>query len=208
MNKTLSIIKPDATKRNITGSINKIIEDNGLRIIAQKRIILSDEQAKEFYKVHNDKPFFNDLIEYMTSEPVIVQVLESENAVEKYRNTMGSTNPEEASDGTIRKIHALNIQENSVAIINYSTEDNFAGLAITESLRNQFEKISFYSTDSSSNIDKQYKQAEQIKPKYILFFGDEEIKSNTYTIKDSRDKVKKEKISKNELIKIFDKINK
>ena len=114
MNKTLSIIKPDATKRNITGSINKIIEDNGLRIIAQKRIILSDEQAKEFYKVHNDKPFFNDLIEYMTSEPVIVQVLESENAVEKYRNTMGSTNPEDAKDGTIRKLHALNIQENSV----------------------------------------------------------------------------------------------
>jgi len=114
MNKTLSIIKPDATKRNITGSINKIIEDNGLRIIAQKRIILSDEQAKEFYKVHNDKPFFNDLIKYMTSEPVIVQVLESENAVEKYRNTMGSTNPEDAKDGTIRKLHALNIQENSV----------------------------------------------------------------------------------------------
>ena len=114
MNRTLSIIKPDATKRNITGSINKIIEDNGLRIIAQKRIILSDEQAKEFYKVHNDKPFFNDLIEYMTSEPVIVQVLESENAVEKYRNTMGSTNPEDAKDGTIRKLHALNIQENSV----------------------------------------------------------------------------------------------
>ena len=114
MNKTLSIIKPDATKRNITGSINKIIEDNGLRIIAQKRIILSDEQAKEFYKVHNDKPFFNDLIKYMTSEPVIVQVLESENAVEKYRNTMGSTNPEDAKDGTIRKLHALNILENSV----------------------------------------------------------------------------------------------
>ena len=114
MNKTLSIIKPDATKRNITGSINKIIEDNGLRIIAQKRIILSDEQAKEFYKVHNDKPFFNDLIKYMTSEPVIVQVLESENAVEKYRNTMGSTNPEDAKDGTIRKLYALNIQENSV----------------------------------------------------------------------------------------------
>ena len=114
MNKTLSIIKPDATKRNITGSINKIIEDNGLRIIAQKRIILSDQQAKEFYKIHNDKPFFNDLIEYMTSEPVIVQVLESENAVEKYRNTMGSTNPEDAKDGTIRKLHALNIQENSV----------------------------------------------------------------------------------------------
>ena len=114
MNKTLSIIKPDATKRNITGSINKIIEDNGLRIIAQKRIFLSNEQAKKFYKVHNDKPFFNDLIEYMTSEPVIVQVLESENAVEKYRNVMGSTNPDDAKDGTIRKLHALNIQENSV----------------------------------------------------------------------------------------------
>ena len=114
MQKTFSIIKPDATKRNITGSINKIIESSGLKIIAQKRIKLSLDQAKEFYSIHSDKPFFLDLIEYMTSEPVIVQVLEGENAVEKYRNVMGSTNPDNAEEGTIRKIHGLNVQENSV----------------------------------------------------------------------------------------------
>tara|TARA_X000000368_G_C22786210_1_gene603778 strand:+ start:256 stop:672 length:417 start_codon:yes stop_codon:yes gene_type:complete len=114
MEKTLSIIKPDATKRNITGSINQIIERNGLRIIAQKRIHLSNEQAQKFYQVHQDKPFFNDLINYMISEPVVVQVLEGDNAVEKYRNVMGSTNPENAANGTIRKMHALNVQENSV----------------------------------------------------------------------------------------------
>ena len=114
MQRTLSIIKPDATKRNITGSINNIIEKNDLRIIAQKRIQLSVSQAKEFYVVHNDKPFFNDLIEYMTSEPVIVQILEGPDAVLKYRNIMGATNPDQAEDGTIRKIHALNVQENSV----------------------------------------------------------------------------------------------
>ena len=114
MEKTLSIIKPDATKRNITGSINQIIEKNGLRIIAQKRIHLSNEQAQKFYQVHQDKPFFNDLINYMISEPVVVQVLEGDNAVEKYRNVMGSTNPENAANGTIRKMHALNVQENSV----------------------------------------------------------------------------------------------
>ncbi|MBS56517.1 MAG: nucleoside-diphosphate kinase [Rickettsiales bacterium] len=114
MEKTLSIIKPDATKRNITGSINQIIEKNGLRIIAQKRIHLSNEQAQKFYQVHQDKPFYNDLINYMISEPVVVQVLEGDNAVEKYRNVMGSTNPENAANGTIRKMHALNVQENSV----------------------------------------------------------------------------------------------
>jgi len=114
MQKTFSIIKPDATKRNITGSINKIIEENNLRIIAQKRILLSQNQAKEFYQIHKDKPFFNDLIDFMTSEPVVVQVLEGNNAVIKYRDVMGSTNPENADEGTIRKIHALNIQENSV----------------------------------------------------------------------------------------------
>ena len=114
MQKTFSIIKPDATKRNITGSINKIIESSGLKIVAQKRIKLSLDQAKEFYSVHSDKPFFSDLIEYMTSEPVIVQVLEGENAVEKYRSVMGATNPENAEDSTIRKIHGLNVQENSV----------------------------------------------------------------------------------------------
>ena len=114
MEKTFSIIKPDATKRNITGYINKIIEENGLRIVAQKRIKLSIYQAKDFYQIHSDKPFFNDLIEYMTSEPVVVQVLSGNNAVETYRKIMGATNPDNAEEGTIRKIHALNIQENSV----------------------------------------------------------------------------------------------
>ena len=134
MNRTFSIIKPDATKRNITGSINKIIEDNNLKIIAQKRIKLSREKAEGFYAIHKEKPFFNDLIEYMTSGPVIVQVLKGENAVEKYRKIMGSTNPENAENGTIRKEYALNIQENSVhgsdsdanakLEINYFFEDN------------------------------------------------------------------------------------
>ena len=114
MNRTFSIIKPDATKRNITGSINKIIEDNNLVIIAQKRTKLSKEKAEGFYSIHKDKPFFNDLIEYMTSGPVIVQVLQGDNAVENYRRIMGATNPENAEKGTIRKEHALNIQENSV----------------------------------------------------------------------------------------------
>ena len=114
MNRTFSIIKPDATKRNITGSINKIIEDNNLVIIAQKRIKLSKEKAEGFYSIHKDKPFFNDLIEYMTSGPVIVQVLQGDNAVENYRRIMGATNPENAENGTIRKEYALNIQENSV----------------------------------------------------------------------------------------------
>tara|TARA_B100000575_G_C23119334_1_gene647529 strand:+ start:621 stop:1037 length:417 start_codon:yes stop_codon:yes gene_type:complete len=114
MTRTFSIIKPDATKRNITGSINKIIEENNLRIIAQKRIRLSKLKAEGFYKVHSDKSFFNDLIEYMTSEPVVIQVLEGVNAVNNYRKIMGSTNPAEAEKGTIRKEFALNIQENSV----------------------------------------------------------------------------------------------
>ena len=114
MNRTFSIIKPDATKRNITGAINKIIEDNGLVIIAQKRIKLSREQAEGFYSIHKAKSFFNDLIDYMTSGPVIVQVLEGENAVENYRKIMGATNPDNAENGTIRKNFALNIQENSV----------------------------------------------------------------------------------------------
>ena len=114
MEKTFSIIKPDATKRNITGSINKIIEENGLRIVAQKRIKLSIYQAKDFYQIHSDKTFFNDLIEYMTSEPVVVQVLSGNNAVETYRKIMGATNPNNAEEGTIRKTHALNVQENSV----------------------------------------------------------------------------------------------
>ena len=114
MQRTFSIIKPDATKRNITGAINKIIEENNLAIIAQRRIKLSKDKAEGFYSVHKDKPFFKDLIEYMTSGPVVVQVLEGDNAVEKYRNIMGATNPENADKGTIREKYALNIQENSV----------------------------------------------------------------------------------------------
>ena len=114
MNRTFSIIKPDATKRNITGAINKIIEENNLVIVAQKRIKLSKNKAEGFYAIHKDKPFFNDLIDYMTSGPVIIQVLKGENAVENYRKIMGATNPENAEKGTIRKEYALNIQENSV----------------------------------------------------------------------------------------------
>ena len=114
MNRTFSIIKPDATKRNITGKINDMIESAGLKIIAQKRIKLSKQDARKFYKIHNDKPFFDDLINYMTSFPVIVQVLEGDNAVSKYREVMGATNPENAENGTIRKELALNVQENSV----------------------------------------------------------------------------------------------
>ena len=114
MSRTFSIIKPDATKRNITGSINDVIEKNGLRIIAQKRIKMTNDQAQQFYNVHNDKPFFADLVQYMTSEPVVVQVLSCDNSVKKYREVMGATNPDNALDGTIRKLFALNVQENSV----------------------------------------------------------------------------------------------
>ena len=129
MERTLSIIKPDATKRNISGRINQIIEENGLRIIAQKRIKLSSDQAIKFYSIHNKKPFFNDLINYMISGPVVVQVLEANNAVDKYREIMGATNPEKAKNRTIRKILALNVQENSVhgsdSIKNAKNEINF-----------------------------------------------------------------------------------
>ncbi len=129
MERTLSIIKPDATKRNISGRIIQIIEENGLRIIAQKRIKLSSDQAIKFYSIHNQKPFFNDLINYMTSGPVVVQVLEANNAVDKYREIMGETNPENAKNGTIRKMLALNVQENSVhgsdSIKNAKNEINF-----------------------------------------------------------------------------------
>ena len=129
MERTFSIIKPDATKRNISGRINQIIEENGLRIIAQKRIKLSFDLAIKFYSIHNIKPFFNDLINYMTSGPVVVQVLEANNAVDKYREIMGATNPEKAKNGTIRKILALNVQENSVhgsdSIKNAKNEINF-----------------------------------------------------------------------------------
>lgn len=114
MERTFSIIKPDATRRNITGSINKIIEENNLKIVAQKRVKLTKEKAEGFYIVHKEKPFFNDLIDYMTSGPVILQVLQGKDAVERYRNIMGATNPKNAADGTVRKLFALNIQENSV----------------------------------------------------------------------------------------------
>jgi nucleoside-diphosphate kinase len=112
--RTFSILKPDATERNLTGAINKVIEDNGLRIVAQKRIKMTQDQAKQFYIVHKDRPFYGELVEFMTSGPVVVQVLEGENAVKKYREVMGETNPANAKDGTIRKLYAKSIGENSV----------------------------------------------------------------------------------------------
>lgn len=112
--RTFSIIKPDATRRNLTGAINAKLEEAGLRIIAQKRIHMSKAKAEGFYAVHKERPFFGELTEFMSSEPVVVQVLEGENAVAKNREVMGATNPEEAAPGTIRKEYALNIGENSV----------------------------------------------------------------------------------------------
>jgi nucleoside-diphosphate kinase len=112
--RTLSIIKPDATKRNLTGAINAVIEEAGLRIVAQKRIWLSEGQAEGFYAVHRERPFFRDLVNFMISGPVVVQVLEAENAVAKYRDVMGATNPANAAEGTIRKRFAESIEANSV----------------------------------------------------------------------------------------------
>ena len=112
--RTFSIIKPDATKRNLTGKINAVIEDAGLRIVAQRRIRMSKAQAEKFYEVHKERPFYGELVEFMTSEPVVVQVLEGDNAVAKYREVMGATNPEQAAPGTIRKLFALSVGENSV----------------------------------------------------------------------------------------------
>ena len=111
---TLSIIKPDATSRNITGQVNSIIEKSGLKIIGQKRIKLTEETAGKFYEVHKERPFFKDLVSFMVSGPVIVQVLQGENAVSLYRKVMGATNPQEAEVGTIRKEFALSIEANSV----------------------------------------------------------------------------------------------
>ena len=112
--RTFSIIKPDATRRNLTGKINAVIEDAGLRIVAQKRIRMSRAQAEKFYEVHAARPFYGELVDFMTSGPVVVQVLEGEGAVARYREVMGATNPEQAAPGTIRKLYANNVGENSV----------------------------------------------------------------------------------------------
>ncbi len=112
--RTFSIIKPDATKRNLTGKIIAKFEDAGLRVVASKRIHMSQEQAEGFYAVHKERPFFGELVEFMISEPVVVQVLEGEDAIAKNREVMGATNPADAAEGTIRKEFALSIGENSV----------------------------------------------------------------------------------------------
>ena len=112
--RTFSIIKPDATRRNLTGAVNAVIEGSGLRIVAQRRILMTRPQAETFYGVHRERPFFGELVEFMTSAPVVVQVLEGENAVARYREVMGATNPAQAADGTIRKLFARSVGENSV----------------------------------------------------------------------------------------------
>lgn len=138
MSRTFSIIKPDATRRNITGEINAVIEKAGLRIVAQRRILMTKAQAEQFYGVHKERPFFGELVSQMTAAPVVVQVLEGENAVPKYREVMGATNPEQAAEGTLRKLFALSIGENSVhgsdsdenaaiEIAQFFTEDQIVG---------------------------------------------------------------------------------
>ena len=112
--RTFSILKPDATSRNLTGKINAVIEEAGFRIVAQRRIRMSRAQAEKFYEVHAERPFYGELVEFMTSAPVVVQVLEGPNAVAKYREVMGATNPAQAADGTIRKLFAISMGENSV----------------------------------------------------------------------------------------------
>ncbi len=112
--RTFSIIKPDATRRNITGKVNAVIEEAGLRIVAQRRVHLTEDEAKRFYEVHKERPFYGELVAQMTAEPVVVQVLEGDDAVARYRAVMGATNPEQAADGTIRKLFALSIGENTV----------------------------------------------------------------------------------------------
>jgi nucleoside-diphosphate kinase len=111
---TFSIIKPDATARNLTGAINALIEKAGLRIVAQKRVKMTREQAETFYAIHRERSFFGELVDFMISGPVVVQVLEGENAVAAYRDIMGATDPAKAASGTIRKLHAKSIGENSV----------------------------------------------------------------------------------------------
>ena len=138
MNRTLSIIKPDATSRNISGQVNSLIEKSGLRIIAQKMIKLSLDQAKSFYLIHRDKPFYNDLVNYMISGPVIVQILQGNNAVNKYRKVMGATNPDNAEEGTIREKFAISVQENCVHG--------------SDSVDNALKEISFFFKESISLI--------------------------------------------------------
>lgn len=127
--RTFSIIKPDATRRNLTGAVTKMLEDAGLRVVASKRIRMTREQAEGFYAVHRERPFFNDLVSFMISGPVVVQVLEGENAVARNREVMGATNPEQAHEGTIRKAHAESIEANSVhgsdSAENAKTEINY-----------------------------------------------------------------------------------
>jgi nucleoside-diphosphate kinase len=114
LERTFSILKPDAVARNLTGTINAIIEQAGLRIVAQKRLRISLPNARTFYAVHKERPFFADLVDFMVSGPVVVQVLEGDNAIAKYREIMGATDPAKAAPGTIRKLHAQSIEKNSV----------------------------------------------------------------------------------------------
>ena len=114
LERTFSIIKPDATERNLTGAINAMVEAAGLRIVGQKRVLITRAQAEKFYGVHKERPFFGELVAFMTSGPVVVQVLEGENAIAKYRDVMGATDPSKAAPNTIRKVHAKSIGENSV----------------------------------------------------------------------------------------------
>lgn len=138
LERTFSIIKPDATKRNLTGAINARFEEKGLRIVAQKRLRMTEEQAKKFYEIHKERPFYNDLVNFMVSGPVVVQVLEGDNAVLKNREIMGATNPANAEPGTIRKDFAESIDANSVhgsdslenaqiEIAQFFTEDEIVG---------------------------------------------------------------------------------
>ena len=113
-NRTFSIIKPDATRRNLTGAVTKMLEDAGLRVVASKRIHMSREQAEGFYAVHRERPFFGELVDFMMSGPVVVQVLEGDDAVKRNREVMGATNPADAAEGTIRKVYAEGIEANSV----------------------------------------------------------------------------------------------
>ena len=112
--RTFSMIKPDATKRNLTGAITKVFEDNGLRVVASKRVWMSKREAEGFYAVHKERPFFGELVDFMISGPVVVQVLEGEDAVKRNREVMGATNPADAAEGTIRKTHAESIEANTV----------------------------------------------------------------------------------------------